>query len=72
MKLTFFDEVLFVSHSVQSEIIDTINNNNNNNKLLLLLIDKMFKTLLHVDTLWHDSVTKWEILYCFLLIDWSA
>lgn len=43
MKLTFFDEVLFVSHSVQSEINDTINNNNNNNKLLSLLIDKMFK-----------------------------
>ena len=51
MKLTFFDEVLFVSLSVQSEINDTINNNNNNNKLLLLLIDKMFKILLHVDTL---------------------
>lgn len=32
MKLTFFDEVLFVSHSVQREINNTINNNNNNNK----------------------------------------
>ena len=31
MKLTFFDEVVFVSQSLQSEINDTINNNNNNN-----------------------------------------
>ena len=35
MKLTFFDEVVFVSQSVQSETNDTINNNKNNNIIII-------------------------------------